>query len=102
MNAFDDCIGLRAPSRYRFPFFLAIVIVTHLGKSSHKFGTTIKHNSLWKFVTSEPSFLGDIYNFAAVSLGICAISNQLVVGLIIVKHHNFSGFSLFKGLHMDQ
>ena len=37
--------------------------MTHLGKFSHKFGTAIKNNSLWKWVTSTQSFLGDICNF---------------------------------------
>ena len=68
MDSFDDCIGLRVTSQYRFPF-QAIVIFTHLGKFSHKFGTAIKHNSLWKWVTSEPSFLGDICDFCSFFIG---------------------------------
>ena len=55
MNLFDNCIVLRVPSCYRFPFY-DIVILTHIGKFSDRFGTTIKRNSLWKWVTSEPSF----------------------------------------------
>ena len=36
--------------------------------------------------------------YAAVLLGICAISNQLVAGSIIVRHHNLSGFFTFWGI----
>ena len=35
---------------------------------------------------------------AAVLLGIYAISNQPVAGLIIVRHHNLSGFFPFRGI----
>ena len=97
MDAFDDCIGLRVPSCYRFPF-KAIVIMTHLGKFSHKFGTAIKHNSLWKWVTSVQVFSVISAISAAVLLGICAILNQPVAGLIIVRHHNLSGFFPFRGI----
>ena len=72
--------------------------MTHFGKFSHKFGTAIKHNSLLKWVTSEPSFLGDICNFCSRLLGICAISNQPGAGSIIVRHHNLSGFFPFRGI----
>ena len=64
MDSFDDCIGLRVPNRFRF-LIKDIVVLTHFGKFSHKFGTAIKHNSLWKWVTSEPIFLGDICNFCS-------------------------------------
>ena len=59
MDLLDDCIVLGIPSCYMFPFE-AIVVLTHLAKFIHKFDTAIKHNSLWKWVTSKPSFLGDI------------------------------------------
>ena len=36
---------------------------------SHKFGTAIKHNSVWKWLTSEPSFLGYICNFCSRFIG---------------------------------
>ena len=35
----------------------------------NQFGTAIKHNSLWKWVTSEPSFLGDICNSCSRFIG---------------------------------
>ena len=39
--------------------------MTHLGKFRHKFGTSIKQNSLWKWVMSKPSFLVNICNFCS-------------------------------------
>ena len=64
MDSFDDCIRMRIPSCNWFPFEV-IVVLTHLGKFRQKFGTTIKHNSLWKWVTSKPIFLGNICNFCS-------------------------------------
>ena len=43
--------------------------MTHLGKFSHEFSTAIKHNSLWKWVTSEPSFLSNICNLCSRFIG---------------------------------
>ena len=97
MDSFGDCIGLRSPS-YNFFTFEYIVVLTHLGKFDHKFGTTVKHNLLWKWVTSKPSLSTTSAISAAVLLGICAISNQLVAVLIIVRHRNFNGFSPFHGI----
>ena len=91
MDAVDDRIGLRIPSCYRFPFS-SIVVLTCLGKFSHKFGTAIKHNSMWKWVTSKSSFSVISAISVDVLLGICVIWNQLVAGLIIVRHHNLSVF----------
>ena len=59
MDLFDDFIGLSIPSCNRFPFE-AILVLTHIGKFSHKFGTTIKHSLLWKLVKKKPSFLSNI------------------------------------------
>ena len=66
--------------------------MTYFFKFSNKFGTAIKHNLLWKWVTSEPIFSVISAIYAAVLLGSCAISNQPVSGSIIVRHHNLSGF----------
>ena len=64
MDLFVDRIGLIIPSCNWISFY-AIVVLTHLSKFSHKFGTTIKHNSLWKWIMSKPSFLGNICNFCS-------------------------------------
>ena len=77
-----------------FLFLKAIVVLTDLGKFSHKFGTAIKHNSLWKWVTSKPSFSVISYISAAIFLDICAISNHPVAGSIILRHHNLFRFYL--------
>ena len=53
MESFNYCIGLRITSCNWYPFE-AIAVLPHLGKFSHKFGTTNKHILLWKWVTSKP------------------------------------------------
>ena len=78
MDPFDDCIGLGINGCNSFTFE-AIVFLTHLGKFSdkfgttikhnHKFGTTIKHNFLWKWLTSKIIFLSNICNFYSYFIG---------------------------------
>ena len=58
----------------------------------------IKHNSLWEWVMSKPSFLENICNFCSCLLGICAILDQPMAGLIIVMHHSLSRVFLFWGI----
>ena len=43
--------------------------MTHIDKFSHKFGTTIKHTFLWKWVRSKPSFLGNICKLCILYIG---------------------------------
>ena len=69
-----------------------------LAKFNHKFGTTIKHDSLWKWVMSKPSFLGDICNLCSHFIGYCAILNHPLAGSIIVRHHNLSKCFPFQGI----
>ena len=72
--------------------------MTHFGKFSHKFGTAIKHNLLWKWVRVNLVFSVISAISAAILLGICTILNNPMAGLIIVRYHNLSGFLPFRGI----